>query len=160
MDSFTPLPKRLENTYQTKENTTKTTTKTNELSVEAITKDTIISNQKPPSYIRKKLLYNKFVKLVKKGGYTSSRLIAKSLGVHKDTIMEWSNTSKVKEALSEDVASYVKNIKVNRDWKAQAYLLDKITEDDDKTEQVINLTNLIQVNTIESNKNNKGDTTL
>lgn len=156
MDKATNQQEVKQKVYQPQEIITKTTETVEETQQET----TITTNQKQPSYIRKKLIFNKFVKLVKKGGYTSARLIAKSLGVHKDTILEWSNTSKVKEALGTDIATYVLNIKRNKDWKASAYLLDKVLDQDKGTEQTINLTNLIQVNTIESNKNNKGDTTL
>ena len=101
----------------------------------------IISGQTPPKYIRKKYKFNKFLKVIKKGGYTSARLIAQSLDIDKDTILSWTNHPRVIEALGMDIVSYVKDIKKSHDWKAKAYLLDKLTPQDNTTN--------IQVNTLE-----------
>ena len=103
---------------------------------------------KPPTYIRHKWKYIKFKRLVKKGSYTSARLMAKILQVDKDTIYKWLMTKPIQEALASEINNFTSKIGKSKDWKAQAYLLDKIIDDDkDREESKQDLKQLIVINT-------------
>jgi len=152
--NYTPL----KNDYQSQK-TSDEVARSPQKSLENIENTRLITNTPPPKYIREKWKFIKFKRTVQKQGYTSARLMAKSLGVGKDTILAWTNLPVIQEALKQDLHNYTSKISKSKDWKAQAYLLDKIIEDK-KEEAIINLTNLIQVNTIENKKNKIGDSTL
>lgn len=97
-------------------------------------------------FIRKKRVYNSFIRLIKKGKFTSALLTAKALNIDKHTIYKWLNTKRVQDALNKEVENYVDNISSSKDWKAQAYLLDKATQQDKEDTKQVDITNLIQVN--------------
>ena len=102
------------------------------------------------SFIRKKWTFQKFKRLIKKGSYTSARLAAKALGVDRRTILDWENRPEILNLLQQDVHEFTSKIRKNKDWKAQAYLLDKITDTEDKEDKTVNISNLIQVNTLQT----------
>lgn len=98
-------------------------------------------------FIRKKRQYRAFIKMVKQGKVTSALVAARILGVSHLTIREWLQTKKVMEAMENDVASYVEKIQVSKDWKAQAYLLDKLQGSKEEEEKQQDLKQLIVINT-------------
>ena len=108
--------------------------------------------QNPPEdktvIIRKKREYKAFMKLIKQGKYTSAYMTSKILGVDKGTIQSWLHTPKVLECMDSEINNYISKISVSKDWKAQAYLLDKVTHEDSKEESTTSLQNLIQINVI------------
>lgn len=111
----------------------------------------LVTSQNPPIdnkvLIRKKREYKAFMKLIKQGKYTSAKITSKILGVDKTTILEWLHTPMVVEAMNTEIDSYVSRINVSKDWKAQAYLLDKVIDSDKQgTEHTTTLNNLIQIN--------------
>ena len=97
--------------------------------------------------IVKKRQYKAFMKLVKDGKYTSAMISARLLGVTRQTIMSWIATPKVQKIMNEEVDNYVSKIQSSKDWKAQAYLLDKLegTKEEQETKQ--ELKQLIVINT-------------
>jgi hypothetical protein len=120
--------------------------------------------QTPPEnkilLIRKKREYKAFMKLVKQGKYTSAYVSSKLLGVDKNTILEWLHTPKVIECMNTEIDSFVSRINVSKDWKAQAYLLDKVIDNDKDTEQHITLNSMIQVNTVAPSTTKSGTVTI
>ncbi len=102
----------------------------------------------PLQNITKKKQYKQFYKLVKAGKFTTAILSAKTIGVTRQTIGEWLDTPIIQKALQEDVDEYVRKIKTSQDWKASAYLLDKVTDKDtNAASQTPNLKQLIVINT-------------
>ena len=79
------------------------------------------------AYIRHKREYRRFITMCKHGKITTGVLTAKVLGVSEQTIHEWLRTPTAKKALLENAEKYVANIEVSKDWKAQQYLLEKLT---------------------------------
>lgn len=102
---------------------------------------------KPPGFIKEKWKYIKFKRTVEKNGYTSARLMAQSIGVHKDTISKWLRTPAIQLAMAQTINSYVSDIQSSKDWKAKAYLLDKIVPSDKEIDGHIDLKQLIVINT-------------
>jgi hypothetical protein len=85
-----------------------------------------------PKFIKLKIQYNAFIRALKKKDFTTAYMLAKALRVSPDTINLWSKTPKAIKIMQEDINYYVSRIKTARDWKASAYLLDKITNAEDK----------------------------
>ena len=97
--------------------------------------------------IRNKRAYNSFKSMVKRGKFTNAVISSKLLGVTRQTIVSWLNTKPIIEAMNEDVNKYISTIASSKDWKAQAYLLDKVIDNDKNTsEHTTTLNNLIQIN--------------
>ena len=103
------------------------------------------------AYIKKKKEYRAFIKLVKTGKITSAVMVAKALRVNPKTIGEWMNTPKIRAILNSEINSYVSSIASTPDWKAKAYLLDKLTDNKEAPSTAI------QINTIIDNKKAKYD---
>ena len=98
--------------------------------------------------IRKKAQFRSFMKLIKDKKYTSAILTSRILGVDKNTITSWLEHKQVRELMAQTYNSYIDDIAVSKDWKAKAYLLDKLEGQDKTEQQSVNLTNLIQINTV------------
>lgn len=94
-----------------------------------------------PAYIKKKIAYNAFLKALKRNNFTTGYMLSKALGVDPQTINLWCRTPKAIKIMQEDIDKYVNKISSAKDWKASAYLLDKITNtgEEDKS----HATNLI-----------------
>jgi len=114
----------------------------------------------PTKVIRLKKQYRDFMKLIKANKFVTAIQSARIIGVDQRTISEWLETPKALKLMNETSDKYIKDIEQNKDWKAKAYLLDKIEGTTKDKEAAINLTNLIQVNTIENKKDITGDSTL
>jgi len=121
--------------------------KTTEIVQELKQNPTELVSNNSPKFIKKKWKFIKFKRLVARGGYTSAKLIAQSLGVSRETIFSWMNTKAIQDAAASDINDYVKNIKKAKDWKSKAYLLDKVLESGDKQGQKSDLNQLIVINT-------------
>lgn len=117
--------------------------------ISAVTAPSLI-NQNPQDnkmiLIRKKREYKAFMKLIKQGKYTSAQITSKVLGVDRSTILEWLHTPKVLEVMNNEINEYVGKISSSKDWKAQAYLLDKVIDNDKQSEHTTTLNSLIQIN--------------
>lgn len=94
--------------------------------------------------IRKKAQYKAFMKLIKENKYTTAILTARVLGVNKNTITDWLNTPKVKEAMRITYHRYISDIEASKDWNSKKYLIDKL-EDKDKEKVQVDIQNLILV---------------
>ena len=105
------------------------------------------SNKIMPQYVRKKWSLIKFKRMIKKGGFTSARLASKTLGVDKRTIEKWLKLPVIQKALLSDIANYTKQIKKSKDWKAQAYLLDKTLDISEDKTPINDLKQVIVINT-------------
>lgn len=88
-----------------------------------------------PKYIQKKVQYNSFLKALKKNDFTTAYMLAKALRISPDTIQNWLKTPKAIKIMQNDINEYVNKIRVAKDWKAQAYLLDKVTGADEVKQQ-------------------------
>lgn len=99
------------------------------------------------SFIRLKRQYKAFIRIVKEGKFTSAVVSARVLGVSRQTIADWLQTPKVINAMDEEVESYISKIKQAKDWKASAYLLDKLDYDKGKESNITDLSQLIVINT-------------
>ena len=91
--------------------------------------------------------YKLFLKLIKSNKFTTAMVTAKILGVTRQTIQEWLKTPLALRSMNETINNYISDISVSKDWKAKAYLLDKIEDKQDKQEQQIDLNQLIVINT-------------
>jgi hypothetical protein len=97
--------------------------------------------------IRKKRQYNAFIKLIKQGKYTTGVLTARILGVDNHTISKWLNTSKVKLLMNNTYNKYINDIEQSKDWKAKAYLIDKLEGIDKEKLHNTDMKQLIVINT-------------
>lgn len=120
------------------EEKTRELTEKNKNSVTGSHTDTEVYN---PAYIKKKIAYNAFLKALKRNNFTTAYMLSKALGVDPQTINLWSRTPKAIKIMQEDIDKYVNKIASAKDWKASAYLLDKITNSEDKDKP--NQTNLV-----------------
>jgi len=100
-----------------------------------------------PQYVRKKWQLVKFKRLIKKGGFTTARLTAQTLGVDKRTIEKWLRLPVIQKALISDINNFTKNIRKSKDWKAHAYLLEQATALNDKETTTNDLKQVIVINT-------------
>ena len=89
--------------------------------------------------IRKKRAYKIFLRLIKENKYTSAYATAKMLHIQPLTIAKWLQTKQAIEAMNSKVSEYVAKIEASPDWKAQAYLFDKIMPTEDKTSVAIQI---------------------
>lgn len=94
--------------------------------------------------VYKKREFKAFKKLIREGKYTSAIISSKLLGVDKGTILKWMHMPSVLQLQQSEVNQYVSDIAHSKDWKAKAYLLDKL-EDKDKEKAHIDIQNLILV---------------
>jgi hypothetical protein len=85
--------------------------------------------------------------MILKGGFVSARLTAQTLGVDKRTIEGWLQLPVIQRALASDINNFTKNIKKSKDWKAQAYLLEKAMAIQDEKDSTTDLKQLIVINT-------------
>ncbi len=106
-----------------------------------------IINQTPLVIIRKKKEYKRFIKLVKEGKYTTAIISARLLQVDKTTILQWLKTPLVIKAMDYEVNNYVEKIQSSKDWKAHAYLLDKLEANKEEESKQKDLQQLIVINT-------------
>jgi hypothetical protein len=96
----------------------------------SITADNIQTIDKPAiTKVMKKKQYRQFYKMVKQGKFTTALLSARILNVDRHTIAKWLETPKIKEAMERELQFNVDQIRANKDWKANAYLIDKISPD-------------------------------
>ena len=109
-----------------------------------------ITNLSNEPHIRKKRQYKAFMKLIKEKKYTTALLTSRHLGVDRSTIQAWLDTKVVRAVMESEYNDYIDKIQVSKDWKAQAYLLDKLEDRDNLKDTTVTLTNLIQVNTTPS----------
>jgi hypothetical protein len=100
-----------------------------------------------PQYVRKKWTLIKFKRLIRRGGFVSARLTAKTLGVDKRTIEQWLQLPVIQSALASDINYFTKNIKKSKDWKASAYLLEKAMDIQEDKDSNTDLKQLIVINT-------------
>lgn len=88
-----------------------------------------------PTHIKKKVEYNAFLRALKKNDFTTAYMMAKALRVSPETIAQWLRTPKAVKIMQTDIQFYVEKIKASKDWKASAYLLDKVTGADEVKQQ-------------------------
>ncbi|OGK19008.1 hypothetical protein A3D80_03520 [Candidatus Roizmanbacteria bacterium RIFCSPHIGHO2_02_FULL_40_13b] len=100
------------------------------------------------AFIRLKREYKAFTSLVKDGKFTTAMISARILGVSRATIAEWLKTPRIQQAMDEEVDNYISKIKEVKDWKASAYLLDKLDNDKGKESGITDLSQLIVINTV------------
>lgn len=97
--------------------------------------------------IVKKRQYKACMKLIRDGKYTSARVVARLLGVDDKTVNSWLKTKKAIEIMNNTVDIYVSKIEQSKDWKAQAYLLDRLQGNKDTEMQGQTLQQMIVINT-------------
>lgn len=99
-----------------------------------------------PHHIKLKIQYNAFLKALKRQDFTTAYMMAKALNVSQQTISLWLRTPKAIKIMQQDINYYIQKIRAAKDWKAQAYLLDKITSgnDDNKPSSMIGLNIIVQ----------------
>lgn len=113
-----------------------------------------LTNPNPPQIqpiSKEELVYKKrefkaFKKLIREGKYTSAIISSKLLGVDKGTILKWIHMPSVLALQQTEINNYVSDIAHSKDWKAKAYLLDKLEDKDNTKDTPITLNNLIQIN--------------
>ena len=94
--------------------------------------------------VKKKRIYRHFLKLIKQNKVYTSVLLADILGINRATVSDWFGTSQAQEILSKNINESVSKIKSSKDWKAAAYLIDKVTpkQPDTQVNTQINLEGL------------------
>lgn len=97
--------------------------------------------------IYKKKQYRQFLKLIKDNKFTTAMLTSKILGVDRSTVTSWLQTPKAIKELNNTIDSYVSDIAKAKDWKAKAYLIDKVEGTKEKEEARVDLKQLIVINT-------------
>jgi len=89
--------------------------------------------------VRNKRAYKIFLRLIKENKYTSAYATAKILNIAPQTIAKWLQTKPAINALEQKVSDYVSKIEASPDWKAQAYLMDKIMPNEEKQNTAIQI---------------------
>lgn len=97
--------------------------------------------------IVKKRQYRACIKLIKEGKFTSARAVSRILNVDWKTVNNWIKTPKALKSVEEEVNTYISKIQSSNDWKAQAYLLDKLEGNRDEEVQGQTLQQMIVINT-------------
>lgn len=106
-----------------------------------------ITNKDIPD-IKRKRQFKDFYKLAKSHKVTTAVLMAKSIGVTRQTIAKWMEHKLIRKEMSEAIDSSLSLIKSSKDWKAHAYIIDKITASEDKDNlPTTDLKQLIVINT-------------
>jgi len=111
---------------------------------------TILNNNlqgKDLAFNRKKNEYKHFLKLIKQGKTITAGILAQTLGVSRQTIIEWYKTPKAIQSLAQDIDNNIEVIKESKDWRARAYLIDKVSVPLDNNETKSDLKQLIVINT-------------
>jgi len=93
-------------------------------------------------YITNKKAYKTFLRLVRDNKFTTAIVASEITGVTRQTISKWLETPLVRQVMNNTINRYVDKIAQARDWKASAYLIDKLQGKEGNT------TN-IQVNTLD-----------
>jgi len=89
-----------------------------------------------------------FLKLIKSGKLTTAIMASKVVGVSRQTIGKWLQTKSAKALLDQELDDRLSTISKSKDWKAHAYIIDKITEEDKNTDKAsVDLKQLIYINT-------------
>lgn len=83
--------------------------------------------------------YGLLKKMIKEGKFTSVRMTARAIGVRPETIQSWLSSPSIMKLVAEEMNSYVSDIKQSKDWKAKAYLIDRLIEHNKKDEESSNL---------------------
>lgn len=94
------------------------------------------------TYIRNKRAHTAFKRYVAKGKYTTAQAAALACGVDPSTIRTWLSTKTIIDIMSSEVDAYIDKIASAQDWKAQQYLLERVSPTM-KEERAIN--NAIQI---------------
>jgi hypothetical protein len=141
------MPNTKQKDAKTAKNIYKTIQKLQENDTELSAVDNATITPKQPKYIKKKKEYRTFIRLIKANKFTTAILTAKTLGVERNTINQWLSTKPCVLAMNETISKYISDIEVSKDWKAKAYLIDKIIPDDKKEENTVDLKQLIVINT-------------
>lgn len=126
----------------------------------APSQSSIMNNDTPEIQIRKKAQYRSFMKLIKEKKYTTAVMTSKILGVERNTLTSWLQTKKVRELMQSTYNGYIDDISTSKDWKAKAYLLDKLEDKDAIKDTAVNINNLIQVNTVAPSQPKQGTVTI
>jgi len=100
-----------------------------------------------PQRINKTKEYKTFIKLIKKDKFTTAMYTAKLLGVTRQTIATWLRTPSVIKAMNSTIEEYIEDIEQSKDWKAKAYLMDKLEGNKEEQESKQELKQLIVINT-------------
>lgn len=93
------------------------------------------------NHIRSKRIYKKFLKLIKGKRALNGVILADILGITRQTVYKWLDTPSAVEVLENNISELTNKIHSSKDWKASAYLLDKLYNKEDVTN--------IQVNTLD-----------
>jgi DNA-directed RNA polymerase subunit N (RpoN/RPB10) len=108
-----------------------------------------VKNEEIKKIVYKKHIYKQFLKMIKDDKFTTAIMSAKILGVERHTIRKWLLTPKISEVMSAKVNQYISRIEQSEDWRANAYLLDKIAPEEKNNPA------LVQVNNYLDNQNSK-----
>ena len=100
-----------------------------------------------PQRINKTKEYKTFIKLIKKDKFTTAMYTAKLLGVTRQTIATWLRTPSVIKAMNSTIEEYIEDIEQSKDWKAKAYLMDKLEGNKEEQDSKQELKQLIVINT-------------
>ena len=100
-----------------------------------------------PQRINKTKEYKTFIKLIKKDKFTTAMYTAKLLGVTRQTIATWLRTPSVIKAMNSTIEEYIEDIEQSKDWKAKAYLMDKLEGNKEEQNSKQELKQLIVINT-------------
>lgn len=109
--------------------------------------DEITSPQVNVNYIRQKRIYKRFLKLIKGKNVVNGVIMADILGITRQTVYSWLDTPKAIQILQDNINTLTSKIQDNKDWKASAYLLDKLYDNKEKEEHKQDLKQLIIINT-------------
>ena len=128
--NYTPLPERI----KTNENKTNPA----EIMEGTVTNPASIDNNQL-QYIRDKKKYKTFLKLIKKNKFTTAILAAEICGTTRQTIGKWLETPLAIKVMNSTLDNYISKVEGSKDWKAQAWLVDKLHKKDDITNIQVNM---------------------
>lgn len=91
--------------------------------------------------------YRAFIRLLKANKMTTGVLASQIIGVSRQTISKWLQTPLALKVLSDTLNNRIKVIEKSKDWKAHAYLIDKLVGKQEQEQSTIDLKQMIVINT-------------
>lgn len=76
--------------------------------------------------VYKRRAYGLLKKLIHEGKFSSLRMCARTIGVRPETVQSWLKMPEIQRLLADDIDIHIQAIERSKDWKAHAYLLERL----------------------------------
>ena len=131
-NNFTKLPNSILNSKET--------------AIKPVENQELSSPQVNLIHIREKRVYKQFLKELKGKRAINGVIMADILGVSRQTIYKWLTTPKAVSILQDNITNITNKIIDDPDWKASAYILDKLYDNSKEEQKKGDLKQMIVIN--------------